>query len=54
MAAVPHAIKGIGIYAYVTVRDGAELSEAVKASICAAVRKVSPGGPALIHMQRNM
>jgi acetyl-CoA synthetase len=37
---VPHEIKGIGIYAFVTVRDGVDFTAALKREICATVRQV--------------
>jgi acetyl-CoA synthetase len=37
---VNHDIKGVGIYAYVTPRDGVEITAEVKKGICAMVRKV--------------
>lgn len=40
MVGVPHDIKGVGIYAFVTARDGVEYTEQLKKEICATVRKV--------------
>lgn len=38
---VPHDIKGVGIYAFVTARDGVDYTEQLKKEICATVRRVS-------------
>jgi acetyl-CoA synthetase len=36
----PHDIKGVGIYAYITLKEGKELTEDSKKSIAAVVRKI--------------
>eukprot|EP00667_Euglena_gracilis_P004574 EG_transcript_4603 len=37
---VPHDIKGVGIYAFVTARDGVDYTEQLKKEICATVRRI--------------
>jgi acetyl-CoA synthetase len=52
----PHAIKGQGIYAYVTLHKGVEPSEQLKQALCASVRKEigAIATPDLIQWSANL